>query len=382
MPTRSPKKEKAEAQVASTGDTELEPVPHARMDLHIPAITFIKVAVFALVAAFTYLMGPLLLLVFLALFVAVALHALVEWFESKGLKHGLSLGLVIGGLIVTIILVSALVVPMLVQQVAGLGENFPKLVDAAAKEIPGGDKLKAWTENSVKSGDSAKGGIATEKLFSAGTTFLGGVSESLLLIVIALYLLVDGAGVYAWALAFFSPVHRKKLQETAEEVSKVIFGYVTGQVLTSVLVAVYSFAVLSWLHVPAALLLALIAGLLDVIPVLGIILSTLPAMLLALTVSPKTAFIVLGLYVFFHLLESYLIIPKVYGKSMRVSMLTVMLGLLAGSIVAGIPGALASLPIVASYSAIESIWLKPFLRDGVAEKHEKQKDEEFGEAKA
>jgi predicted PurR-regulated permease PerM len=382
MPARSPKKEKEAAREAPSGEAELEPPPQSRMYLHIPAITFIKVALFALVAAFVYLMGPLLLLVFLALFVAVALHALVEWFEAKGLKHGLSLGLVIGGLLTTIMLVSALVLPLLVQQVAGLGEKFPTLVDSAAREIPEGDKLKAWVENGLKAKDWSKSGAAAEKFFSAGTTFLGGVSETLLLIVIALYLLVDGGKIYDWLLAFFSPVHRRKLHETAVEVSKVIFGYVTGQVATSVLVAVYSFAVLSLLHVPAALLLALIAGILDVLPVLGVILSTIPAMLLALSVSPKTAFIVLGLYVLFHLVESYVIIPKVYGQSMRVSMLTVLLGLLAGSIVAGIPGALASLPIVASYGAVERIWFTPFLRDGVAEKHEKQKDEEFGEVKA
>jgi predicted PurR-regulated permease PerM len=382
MPARSPKKEKDAAQEASTAESELEPPPQSRVYLHIPTITFVKVALFAVIAAFLYMMGHLLLLIFLAMFVAVALHALVEWLESKGLKHRLSLGLVIGGLLATLILVSALVLPMLVQQVAGLGQNFPKLLDSAAKEIPSGERLQSWVENDLKVKDWSKSGAAVEKYFSAGTTFLGGISEALLLIVIALYLLVDGGKLYIWFFAFFSPAHRKKLHQTAEEVSKVIFGYVTGQVATSVLVTVYSFAVLSLLHVPAALLLALLAGILDVLPVLGVILSTIPAILLAMSVSPRTAFIVLGLYALFHLVESYLIIPKVYGQSMRVSMLTVLLGLLAGSIVGGIPGALASLPIVASYGAVERIWFTPFLRDGVAEKHEKLKEVEFGEAKA
>jgi len=67
------------------------------------------------------------------------------------------------------------------------------------------------------------------------------------------------------------------------------------------------------------------------------------------------------------------------SKSLRLSTLTVLLGLLAGTLLAGIPGALAALPIIASYEAIERIWLKPFLRDGVSEKHELQKDQEFGE---
>lgn len=95
-----------------------------------------------------------------------------------------------------------------------------------------------------------------------------------------------------------------------------------------------------------------------------------PDSLLALSVSPQTAF---------YVLESYFIVPKVYGKNLRVSTLTVLLGLLAGTLLAGVPGALAALLVIASYAAIERIWLKPFLRDGVSEKHELQKDQYFGE---
>jgi predicted PurR-regulated permease PerM len=133
------------------------------------------------------------------------------------------------------------------------------------------------------------------------------------------------------------------------------------------------------LRVPGALTLAILAGVLDILPILGFIISTVPAVLLALTVSPKTAVVVLTLYLLFHLFESYFIIPKVYGKNLRLSTLTVLLGLLAGVLIAGIPGSLAALPVIASYAAIERIWLKPFLRDGVSEKHELQKDAAFGE---
>jgi len=197
--------------------------------------------------------------------------------------------------------------------------------------------------------------------------------------VIALYLLIDGGKSFEWFLAFFAPLQRRKLRDTAKEISKVIFGYVSGQVITSVLVMIFTFIVLSVLRVPGALTLAILAGVLDILPILGFIISTVPAFLLALTVSPKTAAVVLSLYLIFHLFENYFIVPKVYGKSLRMSTLTVLLGLLAGTLLAGIPGALAALPVIASYAAIERIWLKPYLRDGVSEKHDLQKDEAFGE---
>ena len=214
---------------------------------------------------------------------------------------------------------------------------------------------------------------------SAGGIALNGLSEIALVLVIALYLLIDGGKTYEWLLAFFSPLHRRKLRITGQEISKVIFGYVAGQVITSVLVMIFTYLVLSVLHVPGALTLSILAGSLDVLPILGFIISTAPAFLLALSVSSKTALIVLILYLVFHVIENYFIVPKVYGKNLRLSTLTVLLGLLAGVLLAGIPGSLAALPVIASYAAIERIWLKPFLRDGVSEKHELQKDQVFGE---
>ena len=176
-----------------------------------------------------------------------------------------------------------------------------------------------------------------------------------------------------------SPLHRRKLRLTAGEISTVIFGYITGQVVTSLIVTIYTFAVLQLLHVPGALMLAILAGVLDILPILGFFLAAAPAALLAFSVSPKTGFLVFCLYVLFHGVENYLIIPRVYGKKLRLSTLTVLLGLLVGALLAGVAGALAALPVIASYAAVERLWLRPYLRAGVSEKHELQKDEAFGE---
>lgn len=181
-----------------------------------------------------------------------------------------------------------------------------------------------------------------------------------------------------WLMAFFKPATRYKCEETMSELSPVIFSYVTGQFITSSCVLVFTFVVLTALKVPGAAMLALLAALLDVLPVLGFIISTVPALLLALSVSLTTAVSVLGLYVFFHCIENYLIIPRVYGKSLQVSALSVLLGLLAGSLLAGIPGAIAALPVVAAYPIVERIWLADYLGQRVVRKHEAQKEEQFG----
>ena len=354
-------------------------VPPQRLEIHIPWVTFIKVFAAALFSYAAYVLWPLLLLVFLALFLAVTLHAFVTWLDARGVVHWLSLLVVIGGLLTMLAASIALIFPALFDRAAVFSQKLPIFYEEALKQLPVSGVFRHNIEHLLEGANWAEASTWLGNFWSAGGVALSGLSEAVLLLVIALYLVIDGSKTYEWILAFFSPLKRAKLRLTSEEISQVIFGYVTGQLITSALVTIYTFVVLSVLDVPGALMLALLAGLLDVLPILGFILATAPAFLLALSVSPKAAVIVLGLYLLFHAVETYYIVPTVYGKHLRVSTLTVLLGLLAGMLLAGIPGALAALPILASYAAIERIWLKPFLRNGVSEKHEMQKDQVFGD---
>jgi predicted PurR-regulated permease PerM len=353
--------------------------PPRRLEITVPISTILVVFAALLGAYAFYVLWPLVLLVFLALFLAVTLHSFVDRLCGRGMKRWVSLWLVIGGLWIVISVGMALLVPAMIDQVASFSRNFPQIRDNVLNHLPAGGSVRLNVEHLLDNSNWPEPQAWFGHFLSVGGIALNGISEIALVLVIALYLLIDGSKTYEWLLAFFSPFQRRKLRDTAKEISKMIFGYVSGQVITSVLVMIYTYIVLSVLRVPGALTLAILAGVLDILPILGFIISTVPAVLLALTVSPKTAVVVLTLYLLFHLFESYFIIPKVYGKNLRLSTLTVLLGLLAGVLIAGIPGSLAALPVIASYAAIERIWLKPFLRDGVSEKHELQKDAAFGE---
>ena len=369
-----------DTQLAPPTDTvSTDDPPPQRIEVHIPFVTFVKVLAALLTAYVIYILWPMLLLVFLAIFLAVTLHALVAWLETKGLGHRASLVIVIGGLFVILGAAVALVVPTLIEQVTTFSHNLPSLREKALNRLPMGGAIRQNLDRIIQSTNWSEAGSWLGRFVSAGSIALGALSEVALLIVIALYMVVDGQKTFEYLLAYFSPLNRRKLRITSTEVSQMIFGYVAGQSVTSAIVATYTFIVLTVLHVPGALMLAMMAGIFDILPIVGIFISTVPAFLLALTISPQTAFIVAGMYVLFHFLEAYLIVPKVYGARLRVSTLTVLLALLAGSMLAGIPGALAALPIIGSYAAIERIWLKPYLRDGVSEKHELQNDQEFGE---
>jgi predicted PurR-regulated permease PerM len=196
--------------------------------------------------------------------------------------------------------------------------------------------------------------------------------------ILTLYLLIESTLTMAWVLAFVPARRRAQVEATVDECRRVIAAYVVGNVLTSLFAAVFVFAVLTILRVPAALLLALLAGVCDFVPVLGFIVSAVPAVLLSLTVSARVALIVSGCYIAYHAIENYFIGPRVYGDQLRLSNVAVVIAFAIGAEVAGVVGALVALPFAAAYPAIERIWLRPSLGDRVVREHaaiQRQADE-------
>ena len=122
-----------------------------------------------------------------------------------------------------------------------------------------------------------------------------------------------------------------------------IVAYVTGQLIVSALFATYTSILLTILHVPMSILLGVLAGMVDILPKsLESLIAMVPASLMALTVSPTTALMVIGGYLFYHGIEDYLIVPKVYGNKLKISTLAVLLAMLVGGVLAGVFGAIVS----------------------------------------
>jgi predicted PurR-regulated permease PerM len=202
------------------------------------------------------------------------------------------------------------------------------------------------------------GGMLVSALLGAAVAFI-----------LTIYFLIEGRRTWAWLVAYVPRRNRARVQETADAACVAVMHYVAGNVATSVFAGVTVFIALSLLHVPAALLLAVLAAVCDFVPVLGFIVSGVPAVLLALTVSPATGVIVAVIYVAYHMAENYLIGPFVYGGQLRLSNLAVLLAFAVGAELFGIVGALLALPVAAMYPCVEDIWLRDYLARDAAETH-------------
>jgi predicted PurR-regulated permease PerM len=314
---------------------------------------------------------PEFLMFLVALVLAVTLHPAVLWMERRRLPRTLSVVIIAALAIGLLALFVIFVLPPLTAQLGLLARDFPDFRARISQRIPSRyPGLQRVVNELLQLPSSAKLSTLLERSLAWGQSAVSGVVVIALVLILTLYLLVDGRSLYAWLLAFVPRSHREKVATTASEVSDVVQAFVSGQLLAALLFALFTAALLMSLGVPAVAPLAVIAGLCDFVPVLGILLAIVPAALLALTVSPGTALIVVGAYLIYHLFETYFLLPRIYGNKLKISTLSVLLALIVGGRLQGIIGAVLVLPLVAAYPIIERHWLGAYLRSRVLTDHQ------------
>lgn len=331
--------------------------------------TFARALAFALGAFLLFKLFHLLLLIALGLLLAVGLNPVLHRICRARLPRGSAVALIAMIMIGISTLVVGVLIPNIVEQLSSLVTRWPELKASAFEHLPQGLDAERLANQLTKDLKLPDGSELLNGAYISATAIFEALAAVGLVLVLSLYFLLDETCAYKWILGFFSAPNRAKLEKTADEVSAIVKGYVKGQAITSLLSTLYTFGILSLLNVPAALTLAVLAGLFDILPVLGFFLALFPATLLALTVSPVTAISVVALYLLYHAIESYLITPYVYGSSMRMSSLTVLLALLVAGSLGGVVGAILALPLVASYPVIERIWLAKWIGRDAVERH-------------
>jgi predicted PurR-regulated permease PerM len=323
--------------------------------IDVPFRVFLKIFIAAFVVFALLKIAPLLLLLLLAVLIATTLYPVEQWLVTKKVPRTLAFALIAILLIGTLVAFLFVLLPKVVEQFGTLPDQFTKVTKDLSEKISD-ENVRAKLQAALKDPPKLIGNIP-EKIVAISSGLMGGLFSIGLLLVMSLYLLADGRKTYRWIRAFFGATNQKKLDETADAVSKIVSAYVAGQFITSGLVAVFVFALLTLTHVPAAISLATIAAIFDILPMIGFLVSLGAAGLIALTVSASTALIVVGAFLGYHFLENYVIVPKIYGNRMRLSGLVVLLSLIFAVEIGGVLLGILILPVIAAYPIVEKIWL-------------------------
>jgi predicted PurR-regulated permease PerM len=354
----------------------LHEVASARMhrNVRVPWATLVKILA-AVVAGWAIVrLWPSVQLFLISVLLAVALSPIVGGLERRGVGHGIAVSLLALAIVLILAAFCFFVLPPLMEQVSDLWKNLPHFRNVVAKHLEGGGLPSRIILPLLDLPRSPEFDARLAKPLIWGPKALEVLAGLLIAVVLSLYLLFDGRKVVAWLLAYVPRAHRRRMRNMVPEVFDVVQAFTTGQMLISALFSVFTFIVLTALDVPAALPLALFAGLCDVIPVAGISVATVAASLCALTVSPSVALMVFSIYVCYHLFEAYILVPRLYGNRLKLSTLTVLLAILAGGTLGGVIGAVLALPIVAAYPVIEKHWLDDYLHPDALEDHRALRD--------
>jgi predicted PurR-regulated permease PerM len=293
-----------------------------------------------------------LIVVTVALVMAGTLDPSVAWFERRGLRRGRALVLIFVALAAVAAGVLLLTVPPLVGQLLHLIEDAPR----------GRDKLVDWLRQYKLARplvQTVRAVPVNDLVVRAGNTLVGYSSEILTLVgfaisttFLAIYLLADPVRARGLLFAMVPRNHHIKVARILIELKVIVGGYMRGQLITSVAMAVFTFGVLEVFRVDDALALALFAGMTDIIPFIGGYVASLPVVVAVSGSGPGAVAIVCVLMFAYQEFESRVLVPRVYGKVLRLPPAVVLVSLLIGGSLAGIVGALLALPIVAGLQMV------------------------------
>ncbi len=321
---------------------------------------------FLLLLYLTWVARQVLTWMLVALFLALALNPAVEFFQRRGLKwRGLSVAVTFLLTIGAIVALFSLFVPTLASEARGFADALPGYVnDVSSGRGPLGRVSEKYElEERVREAVSKGGG--GEKLLGISGTALA-VTKGVLTFVVALvtitfitfFMLLEGP---AWMKRFYSLLpesSRGRWEQVGNKIYRTVGGYVTGNLLISVIAGIASTVVLLALGVPYAVALGLLVAILDLIPLAGATLAAIIVTTVAFLHSVPAGIIVLAFFLLYQQLENHVLQPLVYSRTVQLSPLAILISVLIGAKIAGVLGALAAIPVAGTIQVLILTWLE------------------------
>ncbi len=293
----------------------------------------------------------------LALLLAVVLNPAVDWLQRRRVPRTLGIVLTYLGVVAALILIAGIFVPLLINEIGNLISFIVTVV-----QDPTGvtESLRNTLEQfglgflfdtlSARLADlpSELGDWARSLLLSAGglaVSAAGFVTALVTILTVTFFLLLNPERFVNVGLRLFAEPQRPRVRRLLAQSSGAVFGYITGNLVISLIAGVTTFIVLVVLGIPYPAALALLVAILDLIPLVGATLGATIIIVVALFVAWWKALILLVFFLVYQQLEGSVLQPLVYSRAVHLDALTIFVAVLVGGILLGIPGALLAIPV-------------------------------------
>jgi predicted PurR-regulated permease PerM len=291
---------------------------------------------------------PVILVLVVALIIVGTMSPAVRWLKMHRVRRGAGIAVVFISFVVIAVLVVTLTIPAHLKQATSLIEQEPalraRLVDFLADSRLTAPFAGALGEVS----DDVLMKTAAMTLFSYSTRIAEVLAYGAGAFFLALYMMIDRNRLRGGLYAVVPRSHHIRLSRILWNMETIVGGYMRGQVIISALMSAFVFILLTAFGVPNALAISVFAGLADVLPYIGVFLSMGPVVLAALSQGPAVTIAVLLLMLTYEEFESRVLVPRIYGRAMRLPSSMVLFALLVGGTLMGIVGAFLALPAAAT----------------------------------
>lgn len=325
---------------------DLRTGPSITIELSVRTLLKVAVAVFACWLAIK--LWVVLLVLVIAQMIVFALERPVEWLEHKGWKRAYALTAVFGGLFLLSVGFFVLTVPPLIAQVGKIVKDAPSHQEHVYRWVEAHPMIARAT-GPVRQADPS-GAIRSAANYAVGVApgALAVVAYGLTALFLAIYFMADRDRMRGAVYALVPRAWHVRFARVCLRLETIVGGYIRGQAITSALMGTFLFTLLSLFRVPNALAIAALGAVGDIIPYVGVLFTILPASLAALSKSTGTAIAVAALCAGYQEFENRFIIPRVYGRVLRLPSAAVLVALLVGGVLGGILGSILALPFAAA----------------------------------
>jgi predicted PurR-regulated permease PerM len=301
--------------------------------------------------------------VLISLFLALALNPAVGWLQRHGLRRRVAAAALAYLLTLAFfVLIGFLFVPTLVDQVNDFVHRVPDYV----QDITHGRGRLGFLETKYhlqeRIRDAISQGGATKVLGLSGVAI--SVAKGIITIVVAavtiafmtFFMLLEGPD---WVERFYSLLPEEsqpRWRRVGDEIYRTVGGYVTGNLLISFIAGALTTIVLIILGVPYAVALGLIVAILDLIPLAGATMAAILIGIVAFLHSIPAGIVVVAFFIGYQQVENHVLQPVIYGRTVQLSPLAVLISILIGAELAGILGALAAIPVAGTIQVLLLDW--------------------------
>ncbi len=323
------------------------PASQDKITIEISSLTMIKVLIIILLVFFLFFIRQIILLVFVSLILASAFDPWVDYMQKHKMPR------VVGVLIIYAIVFLVLgfatysIIPPIAIEVSQLANDFPvywENINSSLQNFRAFSTDHGLNDNisgSLKAvQDALSGGV-----FSTIWSFFGGVVSFFIIMMITFYMTVDEQALKRMLRSTIPVKYQPYFTYIVNRMQEKIGLWLRGQLLLSFIIFILTLIVLTIAGVKYALVLALFAGITEIIPYIGPFIGLVPAVFIAFTQSPMLALIILIAYLIIQQLENNFIVPQVMKKAVGLNPIVTIVVMLVGFQIAGVLGVLLAIPV-------------------------------------